>query len=206
MEASIRLLIVDDHDLARKGTASVFASEANMQIVGMAANGQEALTLAKATDPNVVIMDINMPIMDGIAATLLLKEQLPHIKVLVLTISESDQSIKKVMKSGAEGYALKSIDSDVLVKMVKMVNEGIFVFPPLKNNRSLNNLQPTQGLTAQQLKVAKLWIKELSAKEIARELDSNHRTVEKHVSEIRLRTQTTTKYELRCYLEDNDLL
>jgi two-component system nitrate/nitrite response regulator NarL len=206
MEASIRLLIVDDHDLARKGTASVFASEANMQIVGMAANGQEALTLAKATDPNVVIMDINMPIMDGIAATLLLKEQLPHIKVLVLTISESDQSIKKVMKSGAEGYALKSIDSDVLVKMVKMVNEGIFVFPPLKNTRSLNNLQPTQGLTAQQLKVAKLWIKELSAKEIARELDSNHRTVEKHVSEIRLRTQTTTKYELRCYLEDNDLL
>jgi two-component system nitrate/nitrite response regulator NarL len=172
----------------------------------MAANGQEALTLAKATDPNVVIMDINMPIMDGIAATLLLKEQLPHIKVLVLTISESDQSIKKVMKSGAEGYALKSIDSDVLVKMVKMVNEGIFVFPPLKNTRSLNNLQPTQGLTAQQLKVAKLWIKELSAKEIARELDSNHRTVEKHVSEIRLRTQTTTKYELRCYLEDNDLL
>jgi two-component system nitrate/nitrite response regulator NarL len=206
MEDSIRLLIVDDHDLARKGTASVFASEANMQIVGMAANGQEALTLAKATDPNVVIMDINMPIMDGIAATLLLKEQLPHIKVLVLTISESDQSIKKVMKSGAEGYALKSIDSDVLVKMVKMVNEGIFVFPPLKNTRSLNNLQPTQGLTAQQLKVAKLWIKELSAKEIARELDSNHRTVEKHVSEIRLRTQTTTKYELRCYLEDNDLL
>jgi DNA-binding NarL/FixJ family response regulator len=90
--------------------------------------------------------------------------------------------------------------------MVKMVNEGIFVFPPLKNTRSLNNLQPTQGLTAQQLKVAKLWIKELSAKEIARELDSNHRTVEKHVSEIRLRTQTTTKYELRCYLEDNDLL
>lgn len=201
----IRILIVDDHDLARRGTASVFTPETGIEIVGMAANGQEALNLAAELLPDIVLMDISMPIMDGLEATQRLKQIQPNIYVLVLTMLDTEETVRQVMRAGAEGYVLKSIDGHVLVETIKAVNNGIFVFPPLTTfNTALT--KSDKGLTARQLQIARLWAKGLEAKEIARALPIETRTVEKHIADIYQRTHTNNKIQVRDYLEQYGLL
>lgn len=201
----IRVLIVDDHDLARRGTASVFTSETGIEVVGMAANGQEALNLAAELLPDIVLMDISMPIMDGLEATQRLKQIQPNIYVLVLTMLDTEETVRQVMRAGAEGYVLKSIDGHVLVETIKAVNNGIFVFPPLTTFNTAP-AKSEKGLTARQLQIARLWAKGLEAKEIARALPIETRTVEKHIADIYQRTYTNNKIQVRDYLDQYGLL
>lgn len=201
----IRVLIVDDHDLARRGTASVFTPETGIEVVGMAANGQEALNLAAELLPDIVLMDISMPIMDGLEATQRLKQIQPNIYVLVLTMLDTEETVRQVMRAGAEGYVLKSIDGHVLVETIKAVNNGIFVFPPLTTFNTAP-AKSDKGLTARQLQIARLWAKGLEAKEIARALPIETRTVEKHIADIYQRTHTNNKIQVRDYLEQYGLL
>lgn len=201
----IHVLIVDDHDLARRGTASVFTPETGIEVVGMAANGQEALNLAAELLPDIVLMDINMPIMDGLEATQRLKQIQPNIYVLVLTVLDTEETVRQVMRAGAEGYVLKSIDGHVLVETIKAVNNGIFVFPPLTTFNTAP-AKSEKGLTARQLQIARLWAKGLEAKEIARALPIETRTVEKHIADIYQRTHTNNKIQVRDYLEQYGLL
>lgn len=201
----IRVLIVDDHDLARRGTASVFTPEMGIEVVGMAANGQEALNLAAELLPDIVLMDISMPIMDGLEATQRLKQIQPNIYVLVLTMLDTEETVRQVMRAGAEGYVLKSIDGHVLVETIKAVNNGIFVFPPLTTFNTAP-AKSDKGLTARQLQIARLWAKGLEAKEIARALPIETRTVEKHIADIYQRTHTNNKIQVRDYLDQYSLL
>lgn len=201
----IRILIVDDHDLARRGTASVFTPETGIEVVGMAVNGQEALNLAAELLPDIVLMDISMPIMDGLEATQRLKQIQPNIYVLVLTMLDTEETVRQVMRAGAEGYVLKSIDGHVLVETIKAVNNGIFVFPPLTTFNTAP-AKSEKGLTARQLQIARLWAKGLEAKEIARALPIETRTVEKHIADIYQRTHTNNKIQVRDYLEQYGLL
>ncbi len=201
----IRILIVDDHDLARRGTASVFTPETGIEVVGMAANGQEALNLAAELLPDIVLMDISMPIMDGLEATQRLKQIQPNIYVLVLTMLDTEETVRQVMRAGAEGYVLKSIDGHVLVETIKAVNNGIFVFPPLTTFNTAP-AKSEKGLTARQLQIARLWAKGLEAKEIARALPIETRTVEKHIADIYQRTHTNNKIQVRDYLDQYSLL
>ena len=210
MNSKIRLLIVDDNELARKGTAALLALETDITVVGMASNGEEALLLASQLLPDIVLMDIQMPVMDGLEATRRLKELHPTIKVLALTMLDSDAYLMQVMNAKAEGYALKSIDYSKLLTTIKCVQAGLFTFPPLLRTstalESLPNEQSGVNLTPRQLEIARLWVDGLPAGTIATRLSISTRGVQTHIQNIYLASQTKNRIELLKYLQKHDAL
>ena len=210
MNNSIRLLMVDDNELARKGTAALLALESDMHVVGMASNGEEAVQMALELKPDIVLMDIHMPVMDGLEATRRIKAIHPDIKVLALTMLDSDAYLTHVMNAKAEGYALKSMDYDRLLKTIKAVYFGIFAFPPLA--KSLVPLEPAVNetsairLTPRQLEIARLWVEGLPAGTIAKKLEISTRGVQTHIQNIYLTSQTKNRIELLKYLQKHEAL
>ena len=203
MQDKIRLLMVDDNDLARQGTAALLALESWLEIVGTASNGMEALVLAAETQPDIVLMDINMPVMDGLEATRQLTQRYSHIKVIALTQYDDEHYIRQVMSTGAKGYALKSTDYQKLLITIDSVQKGLFVFPPLSSGLELlNPLEVTElPLTPRQTEVAVLWADGHSACEIARKLAIGTRGVESHIQNIYRATRAKNRIELRKILE-----
>jgi DNA-binding NarL/FixJ family response regulator len=125
----MRLLLVDDHALFRQ-SLQVLLETSGYEVVGMAADGMEALRQARALRPDLVLMDIEMPLCDGLAATRLIKAELPEIKIVMLTVSASDDDLFEAIKSGASGYLLKSQDADRFLEMVDEVLRGGAALPP----------------------------------------------------------------------------
>jgi two-component system nitrate/nitrite response regulator NarL len=123
-ESPIRLLVVDDHALFRKGVVSLFGETQGFEVVGEAANGQEALEKARELMPDIILMDLSMPVMDGLAATRRIMEEIPYVRIVILTIQEEDQSLFEAIKSGAQGYLLKKIEPQVLFETLRRVAEG----------------------------------------------------------------------------------
>ena len=124
----MRILIADDHPLFRSGVRNLLATTDDLEIVGEASTGDEAVELAAALQPDVVLMDIRMPGLNGIEATRLIKERYPSIEVLVLTMFQDDQSVFTAMRAGAKGYVLKDADEPELLHSIRMVGSGGAVF------------------------------------------------------------------------------
>ncbi|MBI3013955.1 MAG: response regulator transcription factor [Candidatus Tectomicrobia bacterium] len=120
----IRVLVVDDHPLFRQGVASLLREQTDMEIVGEAEDGAQALNRIQALLPDVILMDIQMPIVDGIEATRKIKEILPNSKVIILTVAEEEHSLFEAIKSGADGYLLKKIGSQALLQAIRGVFHG----------------------------------------------------------------------------------
>src|SRR3954447_26322925 len=112
MKSPIKLLLVDDHPIVRKGIGSCLAKFPNLQIVGEAADGSEALRKAKELNPDIVLMDVDMPEMDGLAVTQELRKEMPHVKVLILSMHRQTESVLRILQSGALGYVLKDAEPD----------------------------------------------------------------------------------------------
>ncbi len=121
---TIRVLLADDHSLFRRGVAAALADQPDIQVVGEAADGLQAVSKARELNPHVVLMDISMPGIDGLEATRRIKAELPEVKIVILTIAEEDQNLFEAIKSGAQGYLLKNVEPQELVEMLRGVFRG----------------------------------------------------------------------------------
>jgi two-component system nitrate/nitrite response regulator NarL len=186
----IRVLVVDDHPITRIGIVKCLANDAHLVVVGEAADGKEALAKAKALSPDVVLMDLEMPKLDGLAATQALRSENPEIKVLILSMHKNSQYLVGMLKAGAYGYVSKEASPKELIRAIETVGAGEGFFglgvTQVTLNQMVKNNEPTPGskLSLREREVL-AWIAEgLGSKEIASRLGLGVRTVETHRQNI----------------------
>lgn len=194
--AFIKVFLCDDHTLFRQGMRKLLELEKDLKIVGEASNGEEALEELKTTMPDVVLMDINMPYMDGITATYKLKKKYPHINVVILTVFGDDVHVFQAIKSGATGYLLKDVSSEDVVNAIRKVYKGEALLQPviaskvLKEFAMLDKRKIKGGdkfysnLTVREEEVLRLIALGGTNKEIAQKLGITEKTVKNHLSSI----------------------
>jgi DNA-binding NarL/FixJ family response regulator len=205
----IRVLLVDDQLLIRQGIQTLLDLEPDLTVVGAASNGREALDAVERLQPDVVLMDVRMPVMDGVAATRELGQRYPHVGVIILTTFDDDEYIFEGLKAGARGYLLKDISSDEMAQAVRAVAAGQALIQPsitrkvvAEFSRLASNPDPNPqafALTERELDVLRSLAVGRSNKEIADQLVITEGTVKNHVSnilaklEVRDRTQAVLK-------------
>ncbi len=179
----IRVLIADDHPVVRAGLQGMLASQPDFELVGEAATGKEAVTLAAQLRPDVVLMDLRMAEMDGAAATAQIQTQQPKTPVLVLTTYDTNADILRAIDAGATGYLLKDTPRDELFAAIRSVAQGKAVLAPTVATRLLRQRQTPAGeaLSARELEVLSLVARGASNKEIARSLHLSEATVKSHL-------------------------
>ena len=186
----IRLLLADDHPVVRKGISACLARYEHLVIVGEAADGLEAVAKAKALLPDIVLLDIDMPNMSGVAVTEVLRKDLPQVKVLILSMHQRSEYLVRILESGARGYVLKEASSEELVNAIEAVNAGQTFFSPGIARLGLNQFlhRNEDGglaeLTNREREVLILVAEGLSNKEVANHLGVGVRTVETHRERI----------------------
>lgn len=186
----IRLLLVDDQDLIRRGMKALLKGEATLEIVGEAENGQVALEQVAALQPDVVLMDIRMPVMDGVAATREIHQRFPQTKVLVLTTFDDDQYVAQAMQYGAAGYLLKDTPPDELVQAIQAVHKGYTQLGPGLSQKLHVQVPPASlppgwtELTPREQEILRLIATGASNQEIAQTLYIAEKTVKNHVTNI----------------------
>lgn len=200
---TIRILIVDDHSVVRQGLRMFLALDPELEVVGEGANGEDALQLARQLRPDVVIMDLIMPEMDGVKATEILRRELPTIEVLALTSVLEDALVVEVIRAGAIGYLLKDTQADELCRAIKAAAEGQVQLSPQAATRLMREIrapEPPNALTERESEVLQLLAKGLSNKEIARHLSLGEKTIKTHVSNIlgKLGVQSRTQAALEA--------
>jgi len=191
MKKAIRLLITDDHSIVRKGIKALLATEKDLQVVGEAENGADAVEKSAALKPDVVLMDLVMPEMDGIEATRRITTEQPGTKILVLTSFAADDKVFPAIKAGALGYLLKDSTPDQLLEAIRQVYKGEPSLEPSIARKVLQELsrpgqgrQTTEPLTERELEVLRLIAQGMSNKEIATKIFVAEWTVRSHVSNI----------------------
>ncbi|HEY48371.1 MAG TPA: response regulator transcription factor [Anaerolineae bacterium] len=209
---TIRVLLVDDQALFREGLETLLSVHEDIQVVGQASNGQEALQIATKVQPDVVLMDIRMPILDGVRATHLLKNALPQCRVIVLTTFDDDEYIFDALRTGAVGYLLKDVASAQLVEAIRAAARGESILEPsvaakvIAEFSRVSRLVPSaqmehlvDPLSERELEILGQIAKGFSNKEIADQLFIAEGTVKNHVTNIlgklgvRDRTQAALK-------------
>lgn len=189
--AFIRVLVVDDHAIVRKGIRALLTEAPGFEVVGEAVDGQEAVLRAAETVPDVVLMDLVMPVMDGIEATREITRRQPEVRILVLTSFAADAKVFPAIKAGASGYLLKDSSPDDLIRAIRQVQRGEPSLHPTIARRLLQEVvQPSERLPAQEpltpreMAVLRLIAQGLSNQEIADQIFVSEPTVRAHVSRI----------------------
>ncbi|KRD91167.1 response regulator transcription factor [Priestia megaterium] len=188
----IKILIADDHHVVRKGLVFFLQTQSDLEIVGEASNGEEALKLAISLEPHIVLMDLSMPVLDGIEATKELKKQAPHIQVMILTSFSDQDHVIPALEAGASGYQLKESDPDELVAAIRKLMDGENQLHPKVTTHLLTRLTKRtekqvnfiDHLTKREKDVLKEIAKGKSNKEIGASLHITEKTVKTHVSNI----------------------
>lgn len=186
----IKVLIVDDHPVVRKGLWSCLNAKPNLKVVGEAANGAEAIKTARRFSPDVVLMDMYMPEMDGLAVTKALRKQAPKSKVLILSMHSNREDVLPILKAGARGYVLKDAPPEDLVRAIETVYTGkVFFSPPVARiahtrDGEVEPADPLAQLTDRERQVLVLIAEGQSNKEVAASLGIGVRTVETHRERI----------------------
>lgn len=184
---AIRILITDDHSVVRQGLRMFLELDPELEIVGEAANGAEAVAMARELQPDVVLMDLLMPVMHGITAISTIRRELPGIEVVALTSVLEDASVVGAVRAGAIGYLLKDTNADELRRAVKAAAGGQVQLSPEAATRLMREVRAPEGpepLTERETDVLRLLADGQSNKEIARNLSIGEKTVKTHVSSI----------------------
>jgi NarL family two-component system response regulator LiaR len=206
---AIRVLIVDDHKVVRQGLRLFLRIDPDIEIVGEAANGAEAVERTRQLAPDVVLMDILMPVMDGIAATAAIRKEHPEIEVLGLTSILEDSAVVEIMRAGAIGYLLKDLDGDDLCRAIRAAAAGQVQLAPEAFARLMRELRPPEQievLTEREQDVLRLLGQGQSNKQIARSLYLREETVKTHVSKILHKLGVQSRTQAVLYAMRNGLM
>lgn len=214
MSELIRVLIADDHTIVRSGVRLLLEAEADMEVVGEALDGREALDLAESLQPDVVLMDITMPEMDGLEATREIKTRFPQINVLVLTMHRSDEYFFEMLKAGASGYILKGAKTSELINAVRVVQQGeVFLYPTMTQKLVNGYLKLSEwdkeagpSLSLREKEILSLLAEGYSNKEIADLLVISPSTVHSHRSNVMDKLGLNNRRELIQYARKRGLI
>lgn len=217
----IRVMVVDDQQLMRDGIASLLDIQEGIEVVGTAADGQEAIDQARALTPDVILMDVRMPVMDGLAATEQIRQTWPDCLVLMLTTFDDEEYIVKALVAGASGYLLKDIPAQDLAKAIQLVQRGIYqlepsiagklvkaLTPSLPRSPASMTLQPPPelaDLTEREVEVLGLIATGATNREIADALVISEGTVKNHVSNILGRLELRDRTQAAIFAKEHNL-
>jgi len=191
---TISVLIVDDHPAVRAGLAAVITAESDLLVAGQADTGEQAITIYREQQPDVVLMDLRMPVLGGVAATERILTEFPEARVLALTTYQGDADVGKALDSGARGYLLKHMLMTEVVAAIRAVSRGEWVIPPAIA-AGLARHRASDRLTARELEVVELMSKGLSNKEIAVAIGRTDETVKIHLKSVFVKLKVTTRTE-----------
>jgi len=205
--SDIKIVIADDHTVVRKGTRQILEQEADFKVVGEAADGEEAVQMVSSLNPDIAIVDISMPIMDGIEATKRIKASSPAVAVLILSAYDNDEFVFALLEAGAAGYLLKDVSGQDIVNAVRAVLRGESVLHPVIARKVMDRFFPlTNGkketpkvLGDRELEVLRLASEALSNQEIADNLGLSLHTVEAHMRHIFGKLQVGSRTEAVLY-------
>lgn len=209
---TIRILVVDDHLLSRKGIASILSSNSLLGIVGEATTGAEALEKAKLLLPDLILMDIRMPEVDGLQATSLIKEALPQIKIIILSVSDDVQDFFEAIKRGAQGYLLKNMEPEYWLDYIISIAQGE---APISRMLAVKILQEFSGqkqfvedgrLSEREKEVLQFISQGLSNKEISEKLYLSESTVKNHLRNILDKLHLQNRTQLIAFAYKNRLV
>jgi len=207
--SNIRILIAEDHPIMRQGLSVVLEAHGGFELVGEAEDGEQAVRLAQELKPDVIIMDLQMPVKDGITATQEISELQPDIKILILTSYPDDDKVFQAIKAGAMGYFLKETQSEQLIDALRMVHQGTAVLQPDIARKLMAEVrQPapttntTDSLTQREMDILRYLARGYSNQEIADELVISTRTVATHVGNILGKLHLANRTQAALYAID----
>lgn len=216
MEKKIRVLVADDHTIVREGVRLLLEAQPDLEVVGEASDGQEAFELVRKLQPDLVVMDIQMPNWNGLQATRAIKQEFPHLHILALTMYESDEYFFQVLAAGASGYILKKAASTDLLAAIRAVHKGdVFLYPSVARRlvsdyltrvKSGEEQSSYDGLTAREREVLKLIAEGHTNQVIAEKLVISPSTVQTHRNRIMQRLNLHTRAELIKYANRKGML
>lgn len=213
-DQKIRVLIVDDHTVVRSGVRLLLEIEPDIVVVGEARDGHEAIALTETLQPDVVLMDIAMPEMDGMAATRQIKAASPQVNILGLTMHRVDEYFFEMLKAGASGYILKGADTSDLINAVRVVYQGgVFLYPTMAQRLVQDYLQRVREdadfgptLSPREREILQMLAEGYSSKEIAEKLVISPSTVHTHRSNLMSKLGLTTRHELIQFAREHGLV
>jgi DNA-binding NarL/FixJ family response regulator len=187
----IRFMIVDDQQIIREGLAGMLSREVDLELVGIAKNGLEAVTLAPSLKPDLILMDLRMPLMDGAQAIREIRKNNPEIRFIILTVYDNDDELFEALRAGAKAFLLKDVSHEELISVIHTVAEGKAHLQPELTSMLLDHLMemptsetPAIRMTERELSVLKLLARGASNKEIGNQLAISEHTVKTHVANI----------------------
>lgn len=206
----LRLLIVDDETIMRRALAGLLSLEADFEIAGEASNGAEALALAPALQPDVILMDVQMPVMDGLEATREIVSKFPRIKIIVLTTFDDEALVADIVKGGAHAYLLKDCGGKQLAAVIRSVAHGDTAISDKVRDKILNNLTGTNGkkdclqkLTEREIDVLRQLSRGMVNKDIATSLGISEKTVRDHISHVLEKLNLRDRTQAALWARDN---
>jgi DNA-binding NarL/FixJ family response regulator len=207
----IRLLLADDQDIFRQGLAALLAVESDLEVIGQARNGEEAISLAKTLQPHVILMDVRMPVCDGVQATREIHQYYPWIRILVLTTFDDDEYILQSLQVGALGYLLKRTPSQDIVAAIRSVSQGYSQLGPTIALKVFSQLKPVQTasniyrelLSKREIDVLKLIGQGKNNQEIAQELFLSEGTVKNYVTTILAKLEMRDRIQMALWAQQN---
>jgi len=209
---TVKVLVVDDHLLSRKGIVSILSAHPMFEIVGEAVNGQEALKKAKALMPDLILMDIQMPVLSGLEATRLIKEEMPYVKIVILSVSDDAQDFFEAIKKGAQGYLLKNMEPECWLDYIAGIVQGEAPISRTLASKILQEFSIHKAdisgnkLSDRENEVLLLVSQGLTNKDIAEKLYISESTVKNHLRNILAKLHLQNRMQLIAFAYKNGLI